>query len=125
MKRRLALAALGLAIGVAAPALAATDGFAVFWKAFSAAAGKDNKAALATMVTLGPNLGDNGKAYTFDQMHAAYLQPAERACLAKATPERTLDATGAPFYSTNCGDLIYIFSKSGAGWTLSDLSPND
>ncbi|HEY5006794.1 MAG TPA: hypothetical protein VII42_02250 [Caulobacteraceae bacterium] len=120
------MAALAVSIGASSPALAAAnDGFAAFWKTFAAAAGKDDKAALATMVTLGPNLGDNGKAYTFDQMHAAYLKPAERRCLAKAKPERTADATGGAFYSTNCGDLIYVFNKTGAAWTLTDLSPND
>ena len=127
MKRaRLAVAILAVAMGVGAPAVAASgDGFAAFWNAFAAAAGKDDKAALAKLVTLGPNLGDNGKAYSFDQMHAAYLKPAERKCLAKAKPERTVDGTGAAFYATNCGDLIYVFSKTGASWTLADLSPND
>jgi hypothetical protein len=127
MKRASLIAAtLAAAMGVGAPAFAASDdGFAVFWKAFAAAVGKDDKPALAKLVTLGPNLGDNGKAYSFDQMHAAYLKPAERKCLAKAKPERSVDGTGAAFYAANCGDLIYVFNKTGASWTLADLSPND
>jgi hypothetical protein len=127
MKRAsLAAAALAVAIGAGSPALAASgDGFAAFWQAFAAAVGKDDKAALEKLVTLGPNLGDNGKAYSFDQMRAAYLKPAERKCLAKAKPVRAVDGTGAAYYATNCGDLIYVFNKTAASWTLADLSPND
>jgi hypothetical protein len=127
MKRaRLAAAVLAVAMGVGAPALAASgDGFPAFWKAFAAAVGTDDKAALARLVTLGPNLGDNGKAYTFAEMHAAYLKPAERSCLAKARPVRAVDGTGSAYYAANCGDLIYVFSKTGMSWTLADLSPND
>jgi len=127
MKRvSMAAAVLAVVLGAGSPALAASsDGFAAFWKAFAAAVGKDDKAALAKLVTLGPNLGDNGKAYNFDQMHAAYLKPAERKCLAKAKPLRAVDGTGAAYYAANCGDLIYVFNKTGASWTLADLSPDD
>ena len=55
MSKRFTLAvAIGLALTFAAPALAAgDDGFAAFWKLFSAAAASDDVASLQTMVALG------------------------------------------------------------------------
>lgn len=118
--------ALGLAAGLclAAPASAApADGFAAFWPAFAAAAAKDDAKALAAMTTLGPGLGDDGTS--FAKFHARHLGPAARGCLAKAKPLRDVGPQGALSYSVFCGEVIYVFSKSAAGWRLTDLGAND
>jgi hypothetical protein len=105
--------------GLAAPA----DGFAAFWPSFAAAAAKDDSKALASMTALGPGLGDNGGS--FAKFHAANLGLAARRCLAKAKPVRDVDPRGAVSYSAFCGEVIYVFSKVGGGWKLTDLGAND
>ena len=113
-----------LSLVLAMPALAApADGFAAFWPVFTAAAAKDDAKALASMVALGPGLGDNGGS--FAKFHAANLTPATRRCLAKAKPVRDVDPQGAVSYSAFCGEVIYVFSKTGGGWKLTDLGAND
>jgi len=121
----LALAALVLAIGTGLPARAAEDGFAAFWKRFSTAVGKDDKAALAAMTTLGPGLDNNDTPLTFDKVHALLLRPAARRCLARAKPLRDVDGTGAVDYDVFCGQVIYVFSKTGGEWRWTDTSPDD
>ena len=112
------------ALFLAAPALAApADGFASFWPAFAAAAAKDDAKALASMTSLGPGLGDNGGS--FAKFHAASLGPTVRRCLAKAKPVRDVDPQGAASYSAFCGEVIYVFSKVGGAWKLTDLGAND
>jgi hypothetical protein len=126
MKRGvLAAAALAAALGVSAPARAADDGFAAFWKAFSAAVGKDDKTALAAMTTLSPGLDDNDTPLTFAKVHAALLGPAARKCLAKAKPRRDIDGNGDPEYGVFCGHTIYSFSKVGGAWSLTGSGPDD
>jgi len=118
------LAILALATAITAPAIAApADGFASFWPTFAAAAAKDDTKALATMIVLGPGLGDN--IATFAKAHAAYLGPEARRCLAKAKPDRQVDPEGTLSYSAYCGQVIYGFTKSGGAWKLTDLSPDD
>ena len=102
------------------------DGFSAFWARFAAAVGKDDKAALAGMVTLSPALDDNDTPLTFDKFHAADLRPAARRCLAKAKPDRSdQGGGGAVLYSVLCGQVIYGFTKTGGVWRLTDLSPDD
>ena len=121
---RLKLAALALAAAIAAPAMAApADGFAAFWPTFAAAAAKDDTKALASMIVLGPGLGDD--ITTFAKAHAAFLGPKARRCLAKAKLDRQVDPEGTLSYSAYCGQVIYGFTKSGGAWKLTDLSPDD
>jgi hypothetical protein len=109
---------------LATPALAApTDGFAAFWPTFAAAAAKDDARALASMVVQGPGLGD--AAGSFAKLHKDYLGPSARRCLAKAEPRRDADGQGAPTYEAFCGQIIYVFSKVGGAWKLTDLGAND
>jgi hypothetical protein len=123
MKIRLTMA-VALVLGAAAPARAApTDGFAAFWPTFAAAAAKDDAKALASMIVLGPGLGDTGAS--FARFHATNLGPKARRCLAKAKPARGVDPQGTVSYSVFCGDVIYSFSKVGGGWKLTDLGAND
>lgn len=123
MTRLTALAA-ALAL-LASPALAAPadDGFAAFWPAFSAAAAKDDQAALARMTHLG--LQDGDTPTSFAEIHKQYLTASERRCLAKAHPQRDVDPTGGVSYDAFCGQLIYVFTRTAAGWQWTDLSPDD
>jgi hypothetical protein len=126
MSRFAFLAAIGVSLAIAAPALASgDDGFAAFWRLFSAAVAKDDTAALATMVVLGPGLDDNDDPLTFAKFHAADLKAPMRRCLAAGRPVRDVDGTGAVNYMVTCRQVIYVFSKTGAGWKLTDLSPDD
>jgi hypothetical protein len=119
-----------IGLGVTATLLLATsamaapaDGFAAFWPTFAAAAAKDDAKALASMIVLGPALGDTGAS--FARFHATNLGPKARRCLAKAKPARGVDPQGTVSYSAFCGDVIYSFSKVGSGWKLTDLGAND
>ena len=123
------LGAMVLAVAVwAAPqsaALAAPgDGFAPFWQAFTVALAKDDKAALARMVVLSPEL-DEASPLTFARFHADYLGPKTRQCLAKAKPVRDVDGLGKANYSAFCGELDFSFYQSGGGWKLTGIGPND
>jgi hypothetical protein len=114
-----------LAVAVGAPALAETDdGFAAFWSSFQAAAAKDDARALASMIALGPNLGEDGAS--FARFHAGELGPKVRRCLAKAKPDRDVNPEGSVLYSAYCGgEIIYGFTKTGGVWKLTELSAND
>jgi hypothetical protein len=115
---------VALALALAAPALAKpADGFAAFWSAFSAAAAKDDAKALASMVVMGPGLGDGGTS--FAKLHREYLGPVARRCLIKAKPLEQDDGQGAPTYEAFCGQIIYVFSKPAGAWKLTDLGSND
>jgi hypothetical protein len=118
-----AIAAMAAAIGSAASA--ADDGFAAFYRSFAAAAAKDDQAALAGMVVLGPGLDSNDVPLTFAKFHRAALGLSARRCLAKGKAVRDVDGTGAVGYSVFCGKLIYVFSMAGGGWRLTDISPDD
>jgi hypothetical protein len=124
MKLRI-LAALVVAMGAVEPARAADDGFAGFWSKFAAAVAKDDKAALASLTTLGPGLDDNDTPLTFEKVHSILLRPAARRCLARAKPQSEIDGTGALTYAVLCGQVIYVFSKTDAVWRWTDASPDD
>jgi hypothetical protein len=115
-------AVLGLAVlaVVAGAARAADDGFAAFWKSFSAAAATDDKATLEKLTQLDPGLGQ----ISFAKFHATQLGPKVRACLAKAKPKLDVGPGGSE-YEAFCGDIVYAFTKTPAGWRLTDLGPND
>jgi hypothetical protein len=120
-----AIASVGAcALGPSAAAAAPDDGFAAFYKTFAAAIAKDDRPALAGMVELSAGLDDNGKPMTFAKLHHAVLGPAARRCLAKGEPSSNGGA-GPPDYGVTCGQTIYVFSKTKAGWRLTDLSAAD
>jgi len=119
-----------LAAMIAAPAMgdpapgAPTDGFAAFWTTFQAAVAKDDTRALASMIALGPNLGEDGAS--FAKFHAGELGPKVRRCLAKAKPDRDVNPQGGVLYSAYCGgEILYGFTKTGGVWKLTDLAAND
>jgi hypothetical protein len=112
------------ALGASAAAAAPNDGFAAFYKTFAAAIAKDDQQALAGMVELSPGLDDNGTPMTFAKLHHAVLGPAARRCLAKGGWSSS-NGAGSPEYGVTCGQTIYVFSKTKAGWRLTDLSAAD
>jgi len=125
MMAAVALASVGAcAIGASAAAAAPNDGFAAFYKTFAAAIAKDDQQALARMVVLSAALDDNDTPLTFAKFHHADLGPAARRCLAKGGAERN-DGSDVPSYFVTCGHTMYAFSKTPAGWRLTDLSPDD
>jgi hypothetical protein len=106
---------VALALAIGSPALAKpVDGFA---------AATDDTKALASMVVIGPGLGDAGTS--FAKLHREYLGAAARRCLVKAKPLREVDGQGAVTYEAFCGQIIYVFSKPGDAWKLTDLGSND
>jgi hypothetical protein len=113
------------AIGASAATAAPSDGFAAFYKVFAAAIARDDQSALAGMVVLGPGLDDNDTPLTFAKFHRAALGPAARRCLAKGGGERNDNGDGSAEYAVTCGHTIYVFSKTTAGWRLTDLSADD
>lgn len=119
-----ALALIVAATALAATAVAATaDGFGAFWPTFQAAAARDDAKALASMIVLGPALGDDGAS--FARFHAGALGPKVRRCLAKTKPVRDVDPQGNLSYFAFCGEVVYVFSKTGGTWKLTDLGAND
>ncbi|HVN00319.1 MAG TPA: hypothetical protein VMT68_08900 [Caulobacteraceae bacterium] len=123
MRASVAVTAWAVLTLAAGPARAADDGFAAFWKAFAGAAAKDDGAALSQMTALGPGLGPS--ASSFAKFHAAALGAKARACLTKAKPKRDVDGTGQVAYDVFCGEVIYTFSRTTAGWRLTDMGAND
>jgi hypothetical protein len=125
MKHALATTAFAAASLVALAAHAADDSFAAFYKHFAAAAAADDQKSLAGLTVLGPGLAGSNGPLTFAEIHKAYLTASERRCLAKAMPKGGKDGNGAPEYAAFCGQLIYVFTKTPAGWRWTDLSPDD
>ena len=122
------MAAIAMAVvgaGTSAAAAAPNDGFAAFYKTFAVEIAKDDQPALAGMVVLGPGLDDNDTPLTFAKFHHAALGPAARRCLAKGGAVRNDNGDGTAAYAVTCGHTIYVFSKTKAGWRLTDLSPDD
>jgi hypothetical protein len=125
MLQRTLIAAFALALGAAAQAAPATPvdpGWSDFWRSFTAAAAKDDQATLARLTQLGAGMGDDN---TFAKIHRDYLKPSQRTCLAHGRPTRDVDQEGGINYSVFCGHLIYVFTKTSAGWQWTDMSPDD
>jgi hypothetical protein len=118
-----AAAALAFAsAAAAAPAVPVDPGWSDFWRTFAAAAAKDDQVTLAKLTQLGPGIGDEN---TFAKVHHDYLKPSQRTCLAKGHPTRDIDGDGNVNYAVFCGHLIYVFSRTHAGWQWTDMSPDD
>jgi hypothetical protein len=115
-----AIAAL-LASGGTAATPPPGDGFPAFWHGFAAAAKKPDTAALASMTVLGAGLSD---ATTFPQFYRETLKPHLR-CLAGAHPIYGKEENGHGEYTAFCGQLIFVFTRTAAGWRLTDISPDD
>ena len=114
---------VAIAAVLALPAAAApADGFAAFWTGFAAAAARNDGTALASMVAIGPGLGDYK---SFAAFHAQALNARARRCLASAKPTRDVGGAGPTSYEAFCGETIFGFTKVGGTWKLTDLGVND
>jgi hypothetical protein len=117
--RRDALALLILC-GFALPATAQDDGFAAFWKEFSAAAARKDKEKIRGL-TQYPS--PEFEAKTFDILWKDVFPSAMLACLAKAKPQR--DNSQSPSYVAFCKHTIYVFEKTPGGWHFASTHPDD
>ena len=126
MRKKLTGFAILLSLSIAGPAFGADDGFKAFWAKFAAAVDKGDVKAMADMVKFPQRLGKTDvTAANFASRWKEVLPPRDRKCLAKTKPVADKDADGKPNYAANCNDTIYVFSKTGDQWLLSDIGPND
>ena len=118
-----------LAAGLLIPAGSAVaarsdDGFPAFWTQFKAAVGKSDQNAVSQMIKYPVFYNDPRQVADFPLIWKGAFKPAHRTCLAKQKPFRETHE-GKVSYSAFCGQVIYIFSKDGAGWKLTEFGVND
>jgi hypothetical protein len=116
--RRIALA-LTMLILLTPLVAAQGDGFAAFWKEFSAAAARKDKDKIRAL-TQYPSLELEEK--NFDVIWRHMFPPGMLACLAKAKPQR--DDKAKDYYAF-CRDTIYGFQRTPQGWRFAYTHPND
>jgi len=119
---RRAVFALAMLVLLAPLAVAQGDGFAGFWKEFSAAAKAGDKAKVQALTKF-PFLhySDLRKEPAFDRVWKSLFTAKARACLGKAKPEK--DKLGN--YTVFCGESGFLFEKTAAGWRFSEVGVND
>jgi hypothetical protein len=105
------------------PAGAQSDGFPAFWKEFSAAAAKQDKAKISALTKFpveyrGKNLGPK----QFDTVWKAMFPPSALTCLAKAKPIKEYQGTS---YNAFCSKIIYLFAREPEGWRFISTHPDD
>ncbi len=118
---RRAVLALTMLVLFALPAAGQGDGFAAFWKEFSAAAAKRDKEKIRAL-TQYPSAEIEEK--NFDTIWKDMFPTRMLACLAKAKPERD-DSAKPPNYVAFCRDTIYGFQNTPQGWRFAWTHPND
>jgi hypothetical protein len=116
---RRAAFALMMLVFLAPLAAAQGDGFAAFWKEFSAAAARKDKDRIRALTQYpSPELEEKD----FDVIWRHMFPPRVLACLAKAKPER--DDKAKDYYAF-CKDMIYAFQRTPQGWRFAYTHPND
>ena len=118
---RRAVFALTMLVLLAPPAAAQGDGFAAFWKEFSAAAAKKDKDKIRAL-TLYPSPEFEQKS--FDALWKDMFPTRMLACLAKAKPERD-DSAKPPNYVAFCRRYDLRLPKTPQGWRFAWTHPND
>ena|ERR1700752_3017725 len=113
--------ALAMLVLLTPLAAAQGDGFAAFWKEFSAAAAKKDKDKLRAL-TLYPSPEFEQK--NFDVLWKDVFPTRVLACLDKAKPERD-DSAKPPNYVAFCRNTIYGFQSTPQGWRFAWTHPND
>jgi hypothetical protein len=116
--RRTALALTILAL-LTPVAGAQGDGFAAFWKEFSAAIARKDKDRIRAL-TQYPSKELEEK--NFDVIWKDMFPLRMLACLAKAKPQRDGKAGN---YVAFCKDMIYGFERTPQGWRFSWTHPDD
>jgi hypothetical protein len=117
--QRAATALFVLACLAVTAAAAPADGFADFWREFSAAAAKKDKEKIRAL-TLYPSKELEEK--NFDIIWKDMFPRAILACLAKAKPQRDEKTSQ---YVAFCKDTIYGFERTPQGWRFAWTHPND
>ena len=119
---RRAVFALAMLVLLAPLAVAQGDGFAGFWKEFSAAAKAGDKAKVQALTRF-PFLhySDMREEKAFDRVWKNLFTAKARTCLAKAKPER--DERGS--HNVFCGDSGFLFELTDAGWRFTEVGVND
>eukprot|EP01037_Dinobryon_pediforme_P017086 gene17086-17276_t len=126
MRKILTGFAILFSLSIAGPAFGADDGFKAFWAKFTVAMDKGDAKATVELVKFPLQIGDPGvTAANFADRWKEFLPPKARKCLAKAKPVADKDADGNPYYAATCDDTVFVFSKTGDQWLLSDIGPND
>ena len=126
VRKRLTGFAILLSLSIAGAAFGADDGFKAFWAKFTAAMDKGDAKATAEMVKFPLPLGKpDVTAANFADRWKEFLPPKARKCLAKTKPVADKGPDGKPFYAATCNDTMFLFSKTGDQWLLTDIGPND
>jgi len=118
------LLAAGLLIPAGSALAGSDDGFAAFWTQFRAAVGKSNQNAVSQMIKYPVLYNDLRQVADFPVIWKGAFKPAQRTCLAKQKPVKDTH-DGKVSYSALCGEIIYVFSKNDAVWSLTDFAVND
>lgn len=110
-----------------AQAEAAQRLFNGFFEKFRAALKANDAAAIAALTKL-PFQNDNAIADAA-QFRAKIYQPdftaKTRACLQREKPVYDIDGEGHDSFSIGCGDNIFVFTRTPAGFLLTDIAMND
>ena len=113
-------AALLLLAAIATPAMAAQD-FDTFWADFSAAAKAGDQAKVRALTEF-PFLYDDKQrdAEGFAAIWKGLFTPKARACLGKGKPVKDQES-----YMVFCGEIIFSFGQTSAGWRFTEVGAND
>jgi hypothetical protein len=101
--------------------------FAGFMGKFVAALKADDAAAVAAMAKL-PFQGDAGvsdAAQFRAKIYKARFSPKARACLQRGAAVYDRDQENNDNFNIFCGQVIFIFTKTPAGFLLTDIGEND
>ncbi|MBH5397099.1 hypothetical protein HZZ13_04740 [Bradyrhizobium sp. CNPSo 4010] len=110
---------------VASPAL--QKEFDGFIEKFRAALRANDPAAVAAMTRL-PFMNDNGirdAAQFGAKTYRTSFTPKNRACIQRGKAVYDRDGYKNESYFVFCGDLIFVFTKTPAGFLFTDISVND
>jgi hypothetical protein len=107
---------------VASPAL--KKEFEAFIGKFRAALKANDSAAVAEMTKL-PFEGSNDAAQFRAKGYPENFTAKNRACIQRSKPVYERDGENNDSYSIFCGDLIFVFTKTPAGFLFTDVSMND
>jgi len=110
---------------VASPAL--QKEFDGFIEKFRAALKANDSAAVAAMTRL-PFMNDNAirdAAQFGAKTYRTSFTAKNRACIQRSKAVYGRDDYKNDYYSVLCGDLIFVFTKTPAGFLFTDISVND
>ena len=110
---------------VASPAL--QKEFAGFIEKFRAALKANDSAAVAGMTRL-PFMNDSSTrdaAQFREKIYKPEFTAKNRACIQRGKAIYDRDGDNNDSYSIFCGDLIFVFTKTPAGFLFTDISMND